>query len=162
MKFEESMEHGFHKSLLQLEGHWEGTNRVWFEPGNPIDTAQITGKMSSVLGGRFLEWQYDTAFQSTAIEGKMLFGLYLKLNKYELTWVDTFHTGTFMMYASGIAEGDIFNATGHYVAGENNEQTWGWRTTLEIISNNEIIIRAYNITPEGEEQLALQYDLKRS
>jgi hypothetical protein len=67
-----------------------------------------------------------------------------------------------MMYASGVAESNSFNATGHYVAGENNEQTWGWRTTLEIVSNNEIIIRAYNITPEGEEQLAVQYDLKRS
>lgn len=161
MKFEESIEHGFHKSMLQLEGKWEGTNRLWFEPGEPIDNATISGTFTSILGGRFLEWQYSTAFQTTPIEGKMLLGLYLKLNKYELNWVDSFHTGTFMMYASGVGEDKIFNAIGHYVAGENNEQTWGWRTTLEIISKDDVIIRAYNITPEGEEQLALQYDLKR-
>jgi hypothetical protein len=161
MKFEESIAHGFHKGMMQLEGKWKGTNRVWFEPDHPIDTASISGTFTSILGGRFLEWQYTSAFQDTPIEGKMLFGLYLKLSTYELNWVDTFHTGTFMMYASGNVQDNVFNATGHYVAGENNEQTWGWRTTLEIISNTEIIIRAYNITPEGEEQLALQYDLKR-
>ncbi len=42
------------------------------------------------------------------------------------------------------------------------EQYWGWRTNIEIVSDDEIVITAYNISPEGEEVKATETVYKKA
>ncbi len=37
-----------------------------------------------------------------------------------------------------------------YVTPEK-EQYWGWRTKIEIVNDDEVMITAYNISPDGKE-----------
>ena len=41
------------------------------------------------------------------------------------------------------------------------EQHWGWRTNIEIISDDEVMITAYNISPEGQDDKATETVYKR-
>lgn len=161
MKFKDSLAEGWHHSFSTLEGSWKGSSKVWFEPGEPIDSAIVEGTFQSLLSHRFSQFSYSTTFQGEAISGVMTFGVFLKLNQFQLSWIDSFHTGTAIMHSTGSASNSLFNVYTTYPAGEENEQEWGWRTELEIKNPDHIIIRAFNRAPGETETLATEFDLQR-
>ena len=60
MKFEDSKTGGVHLALAALCGEWAGSTKTWFEPDVVADESTMTGKMSPILGGRFIlhEWAF--------------------------------------------------------------------------------------------------------
>lgn len=162
MKFEESKEKGFHSHFSKISGNWKGSSKVWFEPGEPIDSAEMKATFNVLLEGRFLELNYESTFQGKPLEGKMIFGAYMKLNRFEVSWIDSFHTGTAIMFSFGEMKSENLNVLTEYPVGENNQQMWGWRTEMEIKNPDHVVIRAYNIIPGEAEALAVEYDLKRA
>lgn len=161
MKLQESLENGPHRQLLQLIGKWKGTSKVWFDIGDPIDTAEVEGEFSALMDGRFILHQYTTTFQSTPITGMMWLGCFMGTDTYQSAWIDSFHTGSSILFSQSKRNNNDFDATGSYTAGEKHEQTWGWRTKVEWISADEVKMIAYNITPDGEEQLATEMHYHR-
>lgn len=161
MKLSESLESGWHKFFTEINGNYSGSSKVWFEPGEPIDSAEVQGDFHSILNNQFVQFSYATSFQGKPIQGIMTFGVFLSTNQFQMSWVDTFHTGTAIMHSVGEAVGDVFNVKTTYPAGEKNEQMWGWRTELERKSPNQLVIRAFNSTPDGEETLATEFVLER-
>ena len=47
-----------HARLATLAGDWQGSTSVWFEPGKVGDVSPVAGSIRSVLGGRFIVWEY--------------------------------------------------------------------------------------------------------
>jgi len=156
MKLSESLQNGPHAQLLKLVGKWKGTSKVWFEVGDPIDQAEIEGDFTSLMDGRFILHQYKTQFQGNDISGMMLLGCFMGTDSYQSAWIDSFHTGSSILFSQSKRNNNDFDALGHYTAGEQHEQTWGWRTGVKCLGENEIKVLAYNITPDGKEQLATE------
>jgi len=161
-KFEISLEEGAHKVLSNLTGSWEGITRTWFEKDILADKSPVKGTFSSILGSRFTAYDYRGSLNDKPIEGKMIIGFDIPYQQFTASWIDSFHMGTQIMCSSGPATESGFSITGTYGSPEYGEQLWGWRTELEIISKNEIVITAWNISPEGEETKATETVLKRT
>jgi len=162
MNLETSKASGPHKELNRLAGNWQGTSKVWFEPGEPVDTTEVTGTMKLVMNGKYLMHEYKSSFQGKPLEGLSIYAYNLMLERYECAWIDSFHTSTFILFSEGkrhTGENKVLGTYG-YVTPET-EQFWGWRTEMNIVSDDEVIITAYNITPEGEEQKATEIAYKR-
>ncbi len=69
--------------------------------------------------------------------------------------MDTFHTGTATMWSRGtVREDNVISVIGRYAAGT---EPWGWRTQLTRTTAG-LALRAFNITPGGEEQRAIETD----
>lgn len=154
MKFHESLEGGVHLRLATLVGEWEGTTKTWFEPDVLADESSMTGKMSPILGGRFILHEYAGELMGKPFEGVAILGFDLATNKFQSAWVDSFHMSTAMMLSEGQA-GDKFNALGTYYTGPDTPR-WGWRSEIEIVDNDNLILTAYNVSPEGDEAKATE------
>ena len=161
-KFETSKETGAHFQLSRLVGEWEGTTKLWFEPGKLADESPVRGSMRLVLDGRFILHEYKGSQSGKPLEGIAFYGFHLGLNKFQSAWIDSFHTGSAIMFSEGNKGENNISMLGSYAyVTPEIEQYWGWRTTIEMISDDELLIIAYNVTPEGEEAQATKTVYKR-
>lgn len=154
-KFEISKESGPHARLMNLVGSWDGMTRTWFEKDVLADESPMRGRISVVFDNRFLNYEYEGSLNGKPFEGKMLWGFNLGMKQCEMSWIDTFHMGTGIMHSVGPETGNGFSVLGNY-GGEGIPEPWGWRTELEIINSDQFLIRAFNISPEGDEAKATE------
>lgn len=154
-KFEISLETGVHKQLQSLTGNWEGTTRTWFEPNVIADESPMKGTIRSILGGRILTHEYQGSLNGEAFEGIAFYAFDIPNNKFQSAWIDSFHMGTGILLSEGNPTENGFSVLGSY-GGPEIPEPWGWRTVAELADENNLIIRAYNISPEGDEALATE------
>lgn len=152
-KFEISKREGKHKQLESLIGEWEGVTKVWFEPGVIGDESPTSGTIRSILDGRFVLHEYEGSLGGKPIQGVAIYGYDVSKGRFQCAWVDSFHMGTAIMFSENNNGGDHYNVLGSY---EGGDEKWGWRTEIERTNNDQLIIIAYNISPQGEEAKAVE------
>lgn len=161
-KFETSKTNGAHFQLSRLTGNWEGEAKTWFEPTTVADASPMSGTIRPILDGRFIMHEYKGSFGGKPLEGIAIYGFHLALGKFQSIWLDSFHNGSAMMFSEGKKGDNNLNVLGSYAyVTPELEQHWGWRTLIDIVSNDEILITAYNISPEGDEVKATEVNYKR-
>ncbi|WNG32926.1 DUF1579 domain-containing protein [Archangium violaceum] len=158
--FEESrQEGGLHHRLGQLVGEWEGVTRTWFEADKLADESPWRGTIRPVLEGRFVVHEYEGTFQGKPLAGMAIYGYHLDPDRFEMAWVDTFHTGTGIMFSKGPNDGRGYGVLGSYEAPSG--PPWGWRTDIQQPAPEQLIITHYNISPEGQETRAVETVYRR-
>lgn len=159
-KFEASLESGIHQHIHAMIGEWEGTTKTWFEPEVVADESPMTGTISPILGGRFLLYQYQGSLNGEPFEGKATIGYDLSNEKFQVSWVDSFHMGTGIMLSEGTSVEHGFSVLGSY-GGPDFPEPWGWRTVVQLNDPSQLTVTAYNISPEGQEDKATETVYKR-
>ena len=140
-----------------MAGSWAGTYRLWLEPGKLRTECDSTLRGEPVGGGRFVRAAYD--WTDTGGDGGAQSGEFLlacpAADRWEVSWVDTWHSGDGIFLCTG-PPGAVTTTYGE------PDQQWGWRTEFELPEPDQLVIRAYNITPSGEEALATEADYRRA
>lgn len=141
--------------LTAAAGEWDGTFWLWFEPGDPAAESTSRATITTELGGRTALLRYTWRFDEDDHEGLALLGRD-DSGTWRMAWTETFgYAGNIMDCSSGDEQPSLL---GHY---EAEGQRWGWRTTFELPSRDEMVITAHNITPDGDEQLATRAEYRR-
>ncbi len=149
-----------HNFLAQLVGGWAGRTRTWLEPEGVPNESQTQGSIQLVLGGRFILYLYQSSLDGEAVHGIFTFGYNTTLDRYEASWVDSFHNNTAIMFCIGEPREKGFWVSGQY-PDPTGGPDWGWRTEVELVDADHLVITAYNISPEGPESKAVETQLTR-
>ena len=149
-----------HHFLSQLAGGWTGTSKIWLEPEKLLDEAPIVGNIQVVLDGRFVMFLYQSSVEGEAQHGMFTFGYNTTKDQYEASWLDSWHNNTAIMFCVGSARENGFAVLGRY-PDPTEGPDWGWRTEVELIDEDNLVITAYNIMPNSEEAKATEAKLTR-
>lgn len=145
-----------------LVGKWRGTNRLhttWI-PENPVRETISIATVELTARGRFLKIEYDWMFEETLQEGLILIGDEKASDSIKAFWIDSWHLSDKFMVSEGGRQLDgSISLKGYYAVPDHPD--WGWRTVIETGKENVFRIVMYNVTPEGEETLAVEMELKR-
>ncbi|MHA1111567.1 MAG: DUF1579 family protein [Promethearchaeota archaeon] len=148
------------KFFKQIVGNWEGTAITYFKPDELGDKSQIKGTIIEVLDGLFLLHEYEGTLMKNKMLGLAIYGYNKNKKQFEIAWVDNQHMGPEIMFSKARNTDNKFSVLGHYTGADEND-VWGWRTILEHIDPDNLVIQHFNITPDGQEYLGVDIDYKR-
>ena len=149
-----------HHFFAQLVGGWIGTTKLWVEPEVLTDESPVQGSIHLVLEGRFAIYLYQGSIEGEPQHGMFIFGYNTTLDRYEASWVDSFHNNTAIMFCVGAPKENGFFVLGQY-PDPTGGPDWSWRTEVELEDKDHLTIMAYNIDPEGGEAKAAETKLTR-
>lgn len=149
-----------HHFLSRLAGGWAGTSRLWLEADKLANEAPLVGNVQIILEGRFALFLYQSSINDEPQHGMFTFGYNTLLDRYEASWLDTFHNNTAIMFCTGAAQENGFYVLGH-APDPSGGPDWGWRTEVKLLDEDNLVITAYNILPDRGEAKATEAVLTR-
>lgn len=104
--------------------------------------------------------EYESQVGGKSLAGVAIYGYHLDEGAYESAWVESFATGTSIMFSSMRSSDPRFGVLGSYADGAGGPR-WGWRTEIDQPSDDELVITMTNIAPTGEQERAVEVRYSR-
>ena len=143
-------------------GAWTGSNRLHmaWQPENPLLESEGTATVSERVGGQFLEIAYTWVYEDKTREGILILGGDNKSEAVKAFFTDSWHLAHDVMMCEGKEHTDgSIDVKGSYKV--EGHPDWGWRTEI-IPEGDSFQYKMYNVSPEGEEDIAVEMEMKRT
>ncbi|HMQ03918.1 MAG TPA: DUF1579 family protein [Pyrinomonadaceae bacterium] len=143
------------QAIAECIGNWNGTNKLFlsWEP-EPLRQSESELIVSLKGKGQFVSFEYTWSYEGEPQEGIILFGSDPKSNAAQAVWTDSWHSRDTLMVSDGIVNDDgSVDVKGYYKVEGHPE--WGWRTLI-VPENVTLKIIMYNVSPDGDEELAVE------
>ncbi|MEZ4866134.1 MAG: DUF1579 family protein [Caldilineaceae bacterium] len=146
--------------LAACAGEWQGVNTLQDPFTAQAEDSPATAMVTPLLGGKFIRIDYTWHYQAHPQAGSLLVGYQADAGLVTAHWIDTWHMGDKVMACQGAATlGEELNLRGVFAV--ENGPDWGWRIILTPVSEQDLRIVMYNISPTDEEDLAVTTVLRR-
>ena len=116
--------------------------------------------ITPILDGRFVRMDYTWEYQGKPQAGSFLIGYEMEVEKVTAHWIDTWHMGDKVMACQGtVSNNGQISVLGSYAAPPGPD--WGWRTIITPGEDQSLRLIMFNISPDGQEDLAVEADYTR-
>lgn len=143
------------RSMTTALGRWRGTSTLfksWLPAPENVDSGPSTLTLALGPQSAWLEVHMDW-LESGQPQHGILLVMEDDQGACTATWTDTWHSRESFMALAGHSTERGFGVTGSY--GDEEHGTWGWRIEMALETPQSLRLRMINITPEGEEDLAV-------
>lgn len=150
----------FNQLQNDLIGDWTGENVLrlsWMTPSEFASASNLTARKA--VGGKFLALEYTWEYDNQAHEGLLLLGFDAKEEIVRASWADSWHSSDRPLALAGkISEQNAVELFGTYQV--PNHPDWGWKIHVAP-SADRLRITMYNVSPDGEDDLAVTADYEK-
>lgn len=146
-------------AFMQLKDSFKGKYSLWTDPGQEPHISETQLAISSQLNNMLLQLEYSWEFEKKTQSSMLAFTYHPKKELVSAVWIDTWHMQNEFMHCKGLlTKNGVLMVNGKYGAGIGPD--WGWKTLLEVEPEDpsSLHLTMYNITPAGEQHLAVQAD----
>lgn len=145
-------------SLASLRGTWHAVYQLRGDPSFEADSPSVA-QIVPMLGGRFVRIDYTWIERGVPQEGSLLIGQEADA-PVTVIWIDSWHNGRRMMQCIGAPSPDGgVDVKGSYPTSPTTPD-WGWRTHIGI-EGHDWAMTMWNVSPDGEETLAVRAEYSR-
>ena len=150
----------FNELQENLIGNWTGESSLrlsWMTPSEFPSVSKLTAKKA--VGGKFLTLEYTWEYENNAHESFLLLGFDDKEQVVRASWADSWHSSDRPLALAGkISEDNALELFGTYEV--PNHPDWGWKIHIAPAADR-LQITMFNVTPEGEDDLAVKSGYKK-
>ncbi len=137
-----------HKELKKAVGTWD-VDCTFHIPGQPPVKTKAIAKVRSVMGGRYIQENFNCKFMGMPYQGMGSVGYDKLKKKYVATWQDNFSTGIFIQHGTADAKTKVITYLGQKLQPGLKDPV-KTRMVLTPIDDNKHTFVAYNTYPQGE------------
>lgn len=148
-----------HKQFAKLAGEWTTQTKSWMAPGQPAEETTGTAVFKSLLGGRFLQQEFNGQMMGQPFTGIAIDAFDNLRQKYVSVWIDTMGTSVFIMEGTASKDGKTIT-----MAGEHDEPGGGkmtHRSVWTIVDDNTQTFDMYGAHQGQEEMKMMEIVYKR-
>jgi len=143
-----------HKQFESLAGSWTTQTKEWMEPGKPPTEVSGSADMKMLLGGRYLQQEFNSEMMGQPYTGMGITGYDNLRKKYVSIWLDTMGTGPFMMEGTASADGKTIALKGQHAALGGGHMTH--RAVWKIVDSNTQTFEMYGTHQGGKEMKMME------
>ncbi len=148
-----------HKLLAGMAGSWATKTKGWMDPSKPPMESAGTCEQKMILGGRFLQQEYNGEMMGSPFAGIGVTGYDNHTKKYVSTWMDSMGTGIYLFEGTASADGKTITQESHYDDPFRGPMTW--RSVTKIVDKNTHVFEMYGIDKNGKEEKMMEITYTR-
>jgi hypothetical protein len=135
-----------HKLLASLAGEWETESRCYMAgPEAPPTVNKGICKGRMILGGRFLQEEFEGDMMGKKFHGVGLTGFDKFNGKYVSTWIDDMGTGIFVSEGTSDASGKVLTLNGKMDDPMTGEKAKPMQLVLRISSPDKRVMEMHDV-----------------
>ena len=138
-----------HKLFAGLAGSWTTQTKEWMEPGKPPTEATGSADLKMLLGGRFLQQEYNSTMMGQPYTGMGITAYDNLRKKYVSTWIDSMGTGIFTMEGTASADGKTITLKGQHAEPGGGQMMH--RAVWKIVDDHTQTFDMYGAHGHGKE-----------
>lgn len=135
-----------HKALEALVGEWNITSKCWMAPDAPPVETKGTQKSRWILGGRFVQDEFEGEFLGKPMQGLGLSGYDNLKKKYTGLWIDTGGTAMFTSTGKASKDGKTLTFTGKMDDPMTGEKNKPLKYTIKIESKDRHVFEMFDLS----------------
>ena len=147
-------------ALSELTGNWRGSGTLFTPWRTPAETEYDSTAFISQVARYILKVEYTWEADGAQQDGLMLVSEIKKDGSFSSAWVDSWHQSeTFLLSKGTRGPGGDITLLGTYPAPPDPD--WGWKTIIRALSDADLELLMYNISPDGKEEIAVHNTYRR-
>lgn len=147
-----------HEQLKPLLGSWKTVTKMWLAPGAEPQMTEGSSKVTSIMGGRFLNEEFSSTFMGMPFQGFGITGYDNIKKAFVGTWIDSMGTSIMLTKGTVDSEGKTITWMGTHPDLDGSEKSI--RMVHKMISNDERVLEFYE-DREGQEVKSMEIAYKR-